>query len=243
MDARDTILVVDGDHALRESLCAYLVRQGMRATGAADGRAMRGALLGATVDLVVLDATAPGEGLALCAEIRAGRRHALPILMVAANDDRTDRVLGLEMGADDFLSKPFSPRELAARIRAVLRRTRMLPPAPSAAGAPAALGFGDWRVDTAARRLLGHGGEAVALGGAEYRLLRAFLDHPQRVLTRAQLLHLTHGADAAAFDRSIDLLVSRLRRRLDDGPRDPRYIKTLRNKGYVFSRQVDILAA
>jgi two-component system OmpR family response regulator len=147
------------------------------------------------------------------------------------------------MGADDYLAKPFAVRELLARIRAVLRRTRMLPPNIQVTESAPMLGFGEWRLDTIGRHLLDESGAMVALSGAEYRLLRVFLDHPQRVLTRDQLLNLTQGRDADQFDRSIDLLVSRLRQRLRDGAREPRYIKTLRNEGYVFSSAVTLMGA
>jgi two-component system OmpR family response regulator len=142
------------------------------------------------------------------------------------------------MGADDYMTKPFSSRELLARIRAVLRRARMLPSNMQPAEVVPLLSFGDWQLDTTARHLLDTQGTMVALSGAEYRLLRVFLDHPQRVLTRDQLLNLTQGRDADHFDRSIDLLVSRLRQRLGDDAREPRYIKTLRSEGYIFSSTV-----
>ena len=161
--------------------------------------------------------------------------------MLTARSEETDRIVGLEMGADDYLTKPFAVRELMARIRSVLRRARMLPPNMQVTEAVQMLGFGDWRLDTTARHLLDQDGTMVALSGAEYRLLRVFLDHPQRVLTRDQLLNLTQGRASDPFDRSIDLLVSRLRQRLLDGAREPRYIKTLRNEGYVFSATVTLI--
>jgi two-component system OmpR family response regulator len=158
--------------------------------------------------------------------------------MLTARSEEADRIVGLEMGADDYLPKPFAVRELLARIRAVLRRARMLPPGMHVTESAQMLSFGDWRLDTTARHLLDTEGTMVALSGAEYRLLRVFLDHPQRVLTRDQLLNLTQGRQADQFDRSIDLLVSRLRQRLQDVAREPRYIKTLRSEGYVFSAAV-----
>jgi two-component system OmpR family response regulator len=144
------------------------------------------------------------------------------------------------MGADDYLAKPFSARELLARIKAVLRRTRMLPPNLQVTEVGQLLSFGAWQLDTSGRHLLDRNGTVVALSGAEYRLLRVFMDHPQRVLNRDQLLNLTQGREAELFDRSIDLLVSRLRQRLCDDPRDSSYIKTVRSEGYVFSMPVEI---
>jgi len=145
------------------------------------------------------------------------------------------------MGADDYLTKPFSARELLARINAVLRRTRMLPPNLTISESSRLLAFGQWRLDTTARHLLDSEDTLVALSGAEYRLLRVFLDHPQRVLSREQLLNLTQGREADIFDRSIDLLVSRLRQRLGDDAREPSCIKTVRSEGYVFSLPVQLL--
>ena len=160
--------------------------------------------------------------------------------MLTARNDETDRIVGLEMGADDYLAKPFAARELLARIKAVLRRTRMLPPNLQITEVGQLLTFGEWQLDTTSRHLLDRNGTAVALSGAEYRLLRVFVDHPQRVLNRDQLLNLTQGREAELFDRSIDLLVSRLRQRLSDDARESAYIKTVRSEGYVFSMPVEI---
>jgi DNA-binding response OmpR family regulator len=234
MDACDHILIVDDDADIRELLTQYLRRQGLQASAVPDGRQMRSFLAANRVDLIVLDLMLPGsDGLALCRDLRA-QAQALPILMLTARGDEADRILGLEMGADDYLAKPFAARELLARIRAVLRRTRMLPPNLRAVEPARCLAFGDWLLDTTGRHLTDAAGTQVALSGAEYRLLRVFLEHAQRVLTRDQLLNLTQGREAEVFDRSIDLLVSRLRQRLRDEVREPRYIKTVRNEGYVF---------
>ncbi|HEY1152067.1 MAG TPA: response regulator [Pseudoduganella sp.] len=233
------ILIVDDDREIRELLANYLNRNGMSASSAANGRQMWAALEEGPVDLIVLDVMMPGEdGLQLCRDLRAGKWRTVPVLMLTALSEETERVIGLEMGADDYLGKPFSTRELLARIRAVLRRTRMLPAGRAPVETAPLLEFGDWKLDTTGRHLLDAEGTLVALSGAEYRLLRVFLDHPQRVLTRDQLLNLTQGRDAEQFDRSIDLLVSRLRQRLRDDAREPRYIKTLRNEGYIFSSTV-----
>lgn len=242
MESLDHILIVDDDREIRELLVAYLQKNGFKATAVADGRQMWAALDGAAVSLIVLDLMLPGDGgLVLCRDLRGGAWKAVPILMLTACGDETDRVIGLEMGADDYLTKPFAARELLARIRAVLRRTRMLPPNLATAEEPHILAFGQWRLDTVARHLLDAGGTLVSLSGAEYRLLRVFLDHPQRVLNRDQLLNFTQGRDADSFDRSIDLLVSRLRQRLRDDAREPRFIKTVRSEGYIFASAVEAL--
>jgi len=242
MENPDHILIVDDDRGIRELLASYLEKNGVHASVAANGREMRAALERSTPDLIVLDLMLPGEdGLVLCRELRSSKYRAVPVLMLTARNEEADRILGLEMGADDYLPKPFAVRELLARIRAVLRRARMLPMNMQVTETSPMLGFGDWRLDTSARHLLDLEGTMVALSGAEYRLLRVFLDHPQRVLTRDQLLNLTQGRQTDPFDRSIDLLVSRLRQRLNDTAREPRYIKTMRSEGYVFSAAVTMI--
>ncbi|MBD8596160.1 response regulator [Pseudomonas sp. W2Oct36] len=242
MEHVDHILIVDDDREIRELVGNYLKKNGLRTTVVADGRQMRAFLESTPVDLIVLDIMMPGDdGLQLCRELRTGKHKTTPVLMLTARSDETDRIIGLEMGADDYLVKPFAARELLARINAVLRRTRMLPPNLIVTEAGRLLAFGKWQLDTTARHLLDAQGTVVTLSGAEYRLLRTFLDHPQRVLSRDQLLNLTQGRDADLFDRSIDLLVSRLRQRLADDARDPAYIKTVRNEGYVFTYAVEIL--
>lgn len=242
MEHVDHILVVDDDQDIRQMVADYLQKNGLRATTAADGRQMRAVLDTTAIDLIVLDLMMPGEdGLVLCRNLRASKHRAIPIVMLTARDDSTDRIIGLEMGADDYIVKPFSARELLARINAVIRRTRMLPPNLQITEASRLLAFGQWKLDTTARHLLDAQDTVVALSGAEFRLLRVFLDHPQRVLSRDQLLSLTQGRDAEPFDRSIDLLVSRLRQRLQDDARDQAYIKTVRSEGYVFSLPVTIV--
>jgi two-component system OmpR family response regulator len=240
MDGPDHILIVDDDADIRELLTQYLRKQGLQATAVADGRQMRTFLASHRADLIVLDLMLPGtDGLTLCRDLRASAQP-VPIVMLTAKDDEADRILGLEMGADDYLAKPFAARELLARIRAVLRRTRMLPPNLRVAEPARHIAFGDWQLDTTGRHLTDAAGTQVALSGAEYRLLRVFLEHPQRILTRDQLLNLTQGREADIFDRSIDLLVSRLRQRLGDDAREPRYLKTMRNEGYVFCAPVNL---
>ncbi|MGF6743399.1 response regulator [Paraburkholderia atlantica] len=241
MEKPDHILVVDDDRGIRELVAGYLERNGMRVSAAANGREMHELLGKHAPDLILLDLILPGEdGLALYRTLRDNRHRAVPVLMLTANSDVTDRIIGLEMGADDYMSKPFQARELLARIRAVLRRTRMLPPDVQPVDDTPVLGFGEWRLDTSARHLLESNHSVVTLSGAEYRLLRVFLDHAQRVLTRDQLLNLTQRRNADPFDRSIDLLVSRLRQKLNDTARAARYIKTLRNEGYIFLAPVTI---
>jgi len=237
----DHILIVDDDREIRELLTTYLVKNGLRVVAVPTGRHMRAALEeSGPFDLIILDLMLPGEdGLTLCRDLRTGKYKATPILMLTARSEEADRILGLEMGADDYLAKPFSARELLARIRSVMRRTRMLPPNMGAVEPSQKLAFGDWHVDTVARHLLDDSGTMVALSGAEYRLLRVFLDHPQKVLSRDQLLSLTQGRESELFERSIDLLVSRLRQRLRDDAREPRYIKTVRSEGYVFASAVE----
>lgn len=244
METTDHILVVDDDRDIRELIVDYLLKSGYRATGAANGKEMRAVLDKQAVDLLVLDIMMPGDdGLTLCRQLRSDRHKDLPILMLTARHDDMDRILGLEMGADDYVVKPFVARELLARIKAILRRFRALPPNLQVTEAGRIIAFGDWQLDTSARHLLDASGTIVALSGAEYRLLRVFVDHPQRVLTRDQLLNFTQGRDAELFERSIDLLVSRVRQRLNEDARVPLYIKTVRSEGYVFSMPVRILEA
>ncbi len=238
MDTADHLLVVDDDRDIRELLTNYLTRNGFRATAVADGRAMRAALAAHAFDLVVLDVMLPGEdGLTLCRELRA--RSNLPILMLTARGDDLDRIVGLEMGADDYLPKPFNPRELLARIKAVLRRARALPDnlhAPQHSFAR----FDGWTLNFDTRTLHDPAGEAVELSGAEFRLLKIFVERPHRVLNRDQLMDLLHGRDTEPFDRSIDVQVSRLRQRLGDDAREARLIKTVRGEGYVFTAPVSL---
>ena len=241
MDHVDNILVVDDDREIRTGVVEYLRKNGLRASAAVDGRDMFAQLDTSAFDLVVLDIMMPGDdGLVLCRTLRSGKHRAVPVLLLTARDDETDRIIGLEMGADDYVVKPFSPRELLARIKAVIRRTRMLPPNLRITETSEVLSFGRWRLDTTARHLLDEEGTIVPLSGAEFRLLRVFLDHPQRVLSRDQLLNLTQGRDAELFDRSIDLLVSRLRTRLEDNAKEQSYIKTVRSEGYVFSMPISV---
>jgi two-component system OmpR family response regulator len=234
MSAAPHILIVDDHREIRELVTRALVKEGFRVSSAADGRAMNKALADARIDLVLLDLMLPGEdGLSLCRGLRA--KSDIPIIMLTAKGDEIDRVLGLEMGADDYMPKPFGSRELIARIRAVLRRGR---PAGAAPKASSRYRFDRWRLDTAARELIGENGVTVPLSTGEYDLLLAFVERPQRVLSREQLLDLARGRAAANFDRAIDTQVSRLRKKIEHDPADPKIIKTVWGGGYIFAASV-----
>ena len=238
MDLISTILIVDDDREIRSLLADYLETNGYRALGAADGSAMWKALDEARPDLIVLDLNLPGDdGLTLCRKLRA--QSTVPVIMLTARNEPLDRILGLEMGADDYLPKPFEPRELLARIRSVLRRSHAMPSNVQADTARQ-MRFAGWTLDLTARHLLNPDGIVIMLSGAEFRLLRVFLEHPNRVLNRDQLLNLTQGRDADPFDRSIDIQISRLRQKLGEDARLPQIIKTVRNGGYVLAGQVSV---
>jgi len=227
------ILLVEDARDIREPLARYLRERGYRATTAPDAASARKVMKGAAIDLVVLDIMMPGEdGLSLCRSLRESSQ--LPVVLLTARSDEVDRIIGLEMGADDYISKPFSPRELVARIAAVLRRTQALPPRQTPPGSER-LRFGDWTLDTGQRELIGADGVALPLSSSEFRLLTALLERPKIALTRNQLLDLTKGRDADLFDRSIDNHVSRLRKKIEPDPKNPRYIKTVWGGGYIFA--------
>lgn len=237
--AHDHILIVDDDPQIRTLLGEHLARQGFRVSEAGNGREMRAVLAQSPVDLVVLDLLLPGEdGFALFRAIRASEHRAVPVVMLTALSDDVDRIVGLELGADDYVAKPFAPRELIARIRSVLRRARMLPPGQPQAAAQRFSLFGDWALDAVERHLVHNSGAVSVLTSAEYALLVFLLERAQQVVTRDQLLIHMAGRDAEVFDRSIDLRISRLRKRLGDGAREALYIKTVRNEGYVFCKTV-----
>jgi two-component system OmpR family response regulator len=237
MERERHILVVDDDPEIRKLLQEYLEQNGFRVTTAAEGKSMWQRLDSALIDLIVLDLMMPGtDGLELCRNLRV--KSQIPVIMLTARGDEMDRILGLEMGADDYLPKPFNPRELLARIKVVLRRTGSLPGNPDGGDANS-YRFACWRLDTRARHLESAQGTVVPLSGAEYRLLHVLVSHPNRILNRDQLLELTQGREADPFDRSIDVLISRLRRRLGEDPRSPQIIKTVRGEGYVLSAPVE----
>ncbi len=232
----DHILIVDDDAEIRSLLGEYLQKQGYRVSTAANGREMRAALKPARPDLVILDLMLPGEdGLSLCRDLRIGSN--LPVIMLTARGDEADRIVGLEMGADDYLPKPFSPRELLARIKSVLRRARSLPENLEQEEV-VAFRFAGWTLDLKTRDLASPDAVVVALSGTEFRLLRVFLEHPNRVLTRDQLVDFMLSRDASPFDRAVDVQVSRLRHRLNEDAREPAIIKTVRSQGYVLAVEV-----
>ena len=236
MDKQDHILIVDDDAEIRALLRESLEKHDYRVTTAANGKEMRAATAAALPDLIVLDLMLPGDdGLELCRELRG--RSGVPIIMLTARGDETDRVVGLEMGADDYVAKPFSARELVARIKSVLRRARSLPENLRQEEV-ASFGFAGWTLDLASRNLVSPAGVVVALSGTEFRLLRVFLDHPNRVLTRDQLVDLMLSRDAGPFDRAVDVQVSRLRHRLGDDAKEPAILKTVRGHGYVLAAEV-----
>ena len=233
------VLVVDDDPALRELLADYLGSSGFVVDAAGDGAQMRERMAAAPPDVLVLDLMLPGEdGLSLARALR--RSSAVPILMLSARGSEIDRVVGLEVGADDYLAKPFSPRELLARLRALLRRSSGgLQPADPAGGAAAPrYAFGPFSIDDAAHRLLRDGAE-VPISGAEYELLLAFVQHPNRVLSRDDLIGWIKGYERDAFDRSIDVRVTRLRRKIERDPAHPVYIRTVRGEGYLFNPRAE----
>jgi len=231
-DAKASLLVVDDDAAIRELLQEHLSRVGYDVRTAAEGDAMRRQLEAGPVDLIVLDVMMPGDdGFTLCREIREHSR--VPIIMLTASSDETDRVVGLELGADDYLAKPFSARELQARVKALLRRARF-----SVAGNPRFVLFDRWRLDTLAHELLNDTGERTPLSGADFALLQLFLAHPNEVLDRDTISGVTRGRESMPLDRVVDVAVSRLRQRLGDQGRDPKLIKTVRGSGYLLAATV-----
>ncbi|MES2947506.1 MAG: response regulator [Pseudomonadota bacterium] len=240
----DHILIVDDDPHIRSLLGEQFTRQGFRVSAAGNGREMRAVLAQSPVDLVVLDLLLPGEdGYALFRAIKASEHRAVPVVMLTALGDDVDRIVGLELGADDYVPKPFAPRELIARIRSVLRRARMLPPGQRPTDTQRFALFGDWALDTVERHLVHRTGAVSVLTSAEYSLLVFLMEHTQQVVTRDQLLIHLAGRDAEVFDRTIDLRVSRLRKRLGDGAREALYIKTVRTEGYVFCKTVTAQAS
>lgn len=229
--AAPRVLIVDDDREIRQLLTGFLKGHGYTVVSAGDGRSLFDALSSQHIDMIILDVQLPGtDGLELCRSIRA--TSSVPIIMLTAKREETDRIVGLEMGADDYVAKPFNPRELLARIKAVLRRTAS-PPGSVRPRSNRMISFAGWRVDTFRRELINPAGVVVDLSGGEYDLLMAFLEAPQRVLSRDALLELGRNRVATGFDRSIDTQISRLRRKLDTDESD-QFIKTVRGAGYMF---------
>lgn len=230
-----SVLLVDDDVQIRQLLSDYLSEFGMEVVAVAEGTLMEDVLALRTFDLVILDLMLPGEdGLSLCRSLRA--KSDIPILMLTARGETMDRVVGLEVGADDYIVKPFEPRELVARIQTILRRTR------GGRGSPKeqeeVVSFLGWRFNYTLRQVISPRGLVIPLSNAEFRLLKVFVEHPGRVLSRDFLLDQARGRNMELFDRSIDLLVSRLRQKLGDDPRIPSMIKTVRGEGYLFDAKV-----
>lgn len=231
-DSLGHLLVVDDDREIRELLKRFLSKQGFRVTTAADGTLMREVLAAWNIDLVILDFMLPGEdGLSICRDLRS--RSQIPIVMLTVVAEESNRISGLEGGADDYIAKPFNPHELLARIKAVLRRTRSVPPANRGRHGDTIV-FDGWHLDMGARRLTSPSNALVDLSGSEFDLLVAFALHPQQVLSRDQLLDIAYGKSENPFDRSIDMQVSRLRQKIEPDPKNPTVIQTVRGGGYMF---------
>jgi two-component system OmpR family response regulator len=237
MTQQTHVLIVEDDADIARGIARFLAQSGFRTSIASDSRAMDRILRDAKIDLVLLDLMLPGEdGLSICRRLRVS--HAFPIIMLTAMGEEMDRVVGLELGADDYVAKPFSARELVARIRAVLRRGASQAAAPERGGK---LTFAGWSLDTMTRQLHNPDGVKVILTSAEFDLFVVFCERPRRVLTRDQLLDLTQGRSAGPFDRSIDTLVSRIRQKIEVDPKDPAFIQTVRLGGYIFAQEVKAL--
>lgn len=231
-DQNKKILVVDDDIRLRELLQRYLTEQGFSIKVAADSKEMDAIIANEQIDLLVLDLMLPGEdGLSICRRIR-GTGTMMPIVMLTARGDEVDRIIGLEMGADDYLPKPFNPRELLARINAVMRRHERLQPSAPAANTDSVT-IGDF-VFNASTRSLSRDGVAITITSGEFALLKVFVDHPRQPLSRDRLMQLARGRELDVFDRSIDVQVSRLRKLVEPDPAHPRYLQTMWGFGYVF---------
>jgi two-component system, OmpR family, response regulator len=234
MPTNPHVLLVEDDDQLSALASRFLRGNNIRVSTANNGREMDKKLTNGGVDLVVLDIMLPGEdGLSICRRLRASSK--LPVIMLTAKTEELDRIVGLEIGADDYVGKPFNPRELLARIRAVLRRAE---PDAGFANGRSELSFDGWSINPNTRQLHSPEGVRVALTGAEFGLLLVFCQHPRRVLSRDQLIDLTQGRASGPFDRSIDVLISRLRQKMEKDPRDPLLIQTVRSGGYLFSPEV-----
>ena len=229
LNLQSTILVVDDQHDIRDALCEQLERNGFTAFSAANAAIARECLAKNSIDLVVLDIMMPGEtGLSLCRSI--SETSGTPVILLTALADDTDRIVGLEIGADDYVTKPFNPRELVARIRSVLRRAAKQQPTHDLRN----LTFGPWRLDTESGELVRDGQAIITLSTGELRLLKVFVENAGKTLSRDDLFNLTKGRDGFAFERSVDNMISRLRRKIEVDPASPTYIKTVWGEGYRF---------
>jgi two-component system, OmpR family, response regulator len=238
-ELKTNVLIVDDDYDIRSLLSEFLENNGLVTFQAADGEAMFEALKFKHIDIIVLDLNLPGEdGLSLCRRLRTTSNK--PVIMLTAKTNPIDRIVGLETGADDYVCKPFEPLELLSRIRSILRRSQFSSEASNEHNPALKIHFSNWTLDITARHLINENGIIVSLSGAEFRLLRIFLDHPNRILSRDQLMDLIHGRDTTPFDRSIDLQVSRLRQRIEGHSKSPSIIKTVRNEGYILSTSVRV---
>ena len=238
MTSPDHILVVDDDPDICTLVSEFLEKNGFKVSIATDGSGLQTVMDQEVIDLIVLDLMLPDEdGLVLCRNLRS--RSNIPVVILSSRGGEMDRIIGLEMGADDYLPKPFHPRELLARVKSVLRRSRSLPDDATESDQNACYRFSGWTLDVPTRQLYSPGGEKIFLSGGEFALLKVFLNHPNRVLPRDQLLVFSHGREIEPFDRTIDMQVSRLRRRLLDDPKSPNLIKTVRSVGYVFAVRVE----
>ncbi len=232
-----SLLIVEDERSIREPLVKYFTNNQFRVKAVASAAEARSLLANHAFDLVIADIMMPGEdGLSLCRHIRSTSN--LPVILLTARAEELDRILGLEVGADDYVTKPFSPRELLARVKAVIRRTNSLPPRQTPASDTPSYTFGKWTLKTGERELVDADGVNVPLSSGEYSLLLTLVERPRLVLTRDQLLDLTQGREASLFDRSIDNQISRLRRKIEDDPKTPKYIKTVWGGGYSFAAEV-----
>ena len=237
MDSLSRIAIVEDDPEISRMVKSYMSDNGFEVAAARTGRDLDQVMAGGRLDCVILDVGLPGEdGLSICRRIRG--KSSVPIIMVTGRSADTDRIVGLEMGADDYLPKPFNPRELLARVRAVMRRSVQTDPGQSEA--PQVLVFEGWRLDVGRRQLFSPDGKSRPLTSGEFNILLVFCQHPRKVLSRDDLLELVHGRAAAVFDRSIDVQISRLRRKIETNLKDPAFIKTVRYGGYMFTPVVTL---
>lgn len=236
MTTRTSILLVEDDSEISQLITQYLQKHDMDVVAVSDSQAMDQALANSAFDLLLLDLNLPGEdGFSICRRVRA--RQSLPIIIVTAKAEDVDKILGLEMGADDYVVKPFNSRELLARIRAVLRRAE----GQNRVGASQprqTYHFAGWRMELLSREVVSPRGIKIAMTGAEFDLLHALCENPNRILTRDQLINLTHGPTSGPFERSVDVLISRLRQKLEKDPKNPAIILTVRSEGYLFAASV-----